>query len=607
MKLWPKSKAARIILVSLIIFLTVGFTSASILTVAAINYANRPIFNMRDYERKYTERSPLALLASIITMGPTEDKLNAVFGVEMKVTEGMAASAKGDYKAAASHFNDGHQLALRKLGSQCKLTHWVNEMRCELDVTARDYTSASEHYKELLSEIASCSKTAPDGLGDVDKQEYFYTLCQNAAAYQENGNYKEALKIMNEQALPLAIKMDQDKPNKPEVFYATMLQGFAYHYAKEYPSAIASFDDVLKLLQQRHASDKDQAYVYMWMGASNVANKQITQGLKDLDQAVKLDKDNPNILEQRAYAYFKQPNYVAAIKDMTAALDLTPNKDRKSLYTDRAKYYQYNQQNDLALADIKRGFDLAKDKMSFYREICGPFAATNEKQLGLEILALAIKADPQNPNIYADRGWLYSELKQNQQAVNDFKIAIDLCIKAKPDPETQKIDPRFTLNLYPIYHSLAWCYNELDKPAEALNVLNEAINRRPLEPSLRAMRVSTCAKLNKKADVKAECQDIFAKNPNKIFPYIIRADVYRMSKDPNHAIADYSTAIAKYKAKFPHLQTDIEIEQQRDYYDCYWHRAECYQNLGKKDLASQDNKIALEFYKREAEYRDNHQ
>jgi len=606
MKLWPTSKAARIILVCVIVFLGIGFISASILTVAAINYANRPIFNMRDYERKYIERSPLALLASIITMGPTEDKLNAVFGIEMKVTEGMAASAKGDYKAAASHFNDGHQLALRKLGSQSKLTHWVNEMRCELDVTARDYTSASEHYKELLSEIASCSKTAPDGLGDVDKQEYFYTLCQNAVADKENGNYKEATTTLDKQALPLAIKMDQDKPNKPEVFYATMLLAMVHHYAREYPNAIASFDQVIRLMQQRHASDKDQAYVYMWMGAAKVANKQVAQGLKDLDQAVKLEKDNPDNLEQRAYAYFKQANYAAAIKDTTAALDLTPPKDRKSLYADRAKYYQYNHQNDLALADIKKGFDLAKDKMSFYREICGPISPTNEKQLGLEILALAIKADPQNPNIYPDRGWLYRELKQYQKAASDFKTAIDLCTKAKPDPETQKIDPKFTLNLYPIYHSLAWCYNELDKPAEALNVLNEAIHRRPLEPSLRAMRVSTCAKLKKRADVKAECQDIFAKNPTKIFPYIIRADVYKMSKDPNHAIADYSTAIAKYKGKFPHLQTDLETEQQRYYYDCYWHRAECYENLGKKDLASQDNKIALEFYKREAEYRDNH-
>lgn len=605
MKLWPKSKAARIILVSLIIFLTIGFTSASILTVAAINYANRPIFNMRDYERKYTERSPLALLASIITMGPTEDKLNAVFGIEMKVTEGIAASAKGDYKAAATHFNDGHQLALRKLGTQSKLTHWVNEMRCEIDVAARDYTSASEHYKELLGEIASCSKTAPDGLGDVDKQEYFYTLCQNAVADKENGNYKEAITTLDEQALPLAIKMDQDKPNKPDVFYATMLRAMVHHYAREYPSAIASFDQVIRLMQERHASDKDQAYVYMWMGAAKVANQQIAQGLKDLDLAVKLEKDNPDILEQRAYAYFKQNNYAAAIKDTTAALDLTPSKDRKTLYIDRGKYYSYNRQGDLASADFKKAYALAKDKTLFYREVCGPNSPKTERQLGFEMLNLSIKEDPNNPHLYSDRALMYRESKEYKKAINDFKTAIDLSLKAKSDPKTK--DPKYSPNLMPIYHSQAWCYNELGKPAEALNVLSEAISRFPFDPSLRLLRVSTCAKLNKKADIKSECQDIFAKNPDKIFPYIFRADVYKMAKDSQNAINDYSTAIAKYKAKYPHLQTELTIEQQRDYYDCYWYRADCYQDLGKKDLAGQDRKIGLEFQTREAKYRDNHQ
>ncbi|MBP6351152.1 MAG: tetratricopeptide repeat protein [Candidatus Obscuribacter sp.] len=605
MKLWPKSKAARIILVSLIIFLTIGFTSASILTVAAINYANRPIFNMRDYERKYTERSPLALLASIITMGPTEDKLNAVFGIEMKVTEGIAASAKGDYKAAATHFNDGHQLALRKLGTQSKLTHWVNEMRCEIDVAARDYTSASEHYKELLGEIATCSKTAPDGLGDVDKQEYFYTLCQNAVAAKENGNFKEAITTLDEQALPLAIKMDQDKPNQPDVFYATMLRAMVHHYAREYPSAIASFDQVIRLMQERHASDKDQAYVYMWMGAAKVANQQIAQGLKDLDLAVKLEKDNPDILEQRAYAYFKQNNYAAAIKDTTAALDLTPSKDRKTLYIDRGKYYSYNRQGDLASADFKKAYALAKDKTLFYREVCGPNSPKTERQLGFEMLNLSIKEDPNNPHLYSDRALMYRESKEYKKAINDFKTAIDLSLKAKSDPKTK--DPKYSPNLMPIYHSQAWCYNELGKPAEALNVLSEAISRFPFDPSLRLLRVSTCAKLNKKADIKSECQDIFAKNPDKIFPYIFRADVYKMAKDSQNAINDYSTAIAKYKAKYPHLQTELTIEQQRDYYDCYWYRADCYQDLGKKDLAGQDRKIGLEFQTREAKYRDNHQ
>jgi tetratricopeptide (TPR) repeat protein len=605
MKLWPKSKAARIILVSLIIFLTIGFTSASILTVAAINYANRPIFNMRDYERKYTERSPLALLASIITMGPTEDKLNAVFGIEMKVTEGIAASAKGDYKAAATHFNDGHQLALRKLGTQSKLTHWVNEMRCEIDVAARDYTSASEHYKELLGEIATCSKTAPDGLGDVDKQEYFYTLCQNAVAEKENGNFKEAITTLDEQALPLAIKMDQDKPNKPDVFYATLLLGFVHHYALDYPKAIAYFDRVIRLMQERHASDKDQAYVYMWMGAAKVANQQIAQGLKDLDLAVKLEKDNPDILEQRAYAYFKQNNYAAAIKDTTAALDLTPSKDRKTLYIDRGKYYSYNRQGDLASADFKKAYALAKDKTLFYREVCGPNSPKTERQLGFEMLNLSIKEDPNNPHLYSDRALMYRESKEYKKAINDFKTAIDLSLKAKSDPKTK--DPKYSPNLMPIYHSQAWCYNELGKPAEALNVLSEAISRFPFDPSLRLLRVSTCAKLNKKADIKSECQDIFAKNPDKIFPYIFRADVYKMAKDSQNAINDYSTAIAKYKAKYPHLQTELTIEQQRDYYDCYWYRADCYQDLGKKDLAGQDRKIGLEFQTREAKYRDNHQ
>lgn len=231
--------------------------------------------------------------------------------------------------------------------------------------------------------------------------------------------------------------------------------------------------------------------------------------------------------------------------------------------------------------------------------------AKTERQLGFEMLNLSIKEDPNNPHLYSDRALMYRESKEYKKAINDFKTAIDLSLKAKSDPKTK--DPKYSPNLMPIYHSQAWCYNELGKPAEALNVLSEAISRFPFDPSLRLLRVSTCAKLNKKADIKSECQDIFAKNPDKIFPYIFRADVYKMAKDSQNAINDYSTAIAKYKAKYPHLQTELTIEQQRDYYDCYWYRADCYQDLGKKDLAGQDRKIGLEFQTREAKYRDNHQ
>ncbi|MBK9206626.1 MAG: hypothetical protein IPL73_30295 [Candidatus Obscuribacter sp.] len=80
-----------------------------------------------------------------------------------------------------------------------------------------------------------------------------------------------------------------------------------------------------------------------------------------------------------------------------------------------------------------------------------------------------------------------------------------------------------------------------------------------------------------------------------------------MSKELQNAITDYSTAIAKYKAKYPHLQTELTIEEQKDYYDCYWYRADCYQDLGKKDLASQDHQVTSAFQKNLSNYRDNHQ
>lgn len=104
---------------------------------------------------------------------------------------------------------------------------------------------------------------------------------------------------------------------------------------------------------------------------------------------------------------------------------------------------------------------------------------------------------------------MYRESKEYVKAINDYKTAIDLCTKAKPDPETKKIAPKFDLDLRLLTvrkHCAAT--NSVNPLWHSMSLTRQLIVSHMIQRTITANK-HISAKLNKKADVKAECQDIF--------------------------------------------------------------------------------------------------
>ncbi|BBM82319.1 serine/threonine-protein kinase [Candidatus Uabimicrobium amorphum] len=271
----------------------------------------------------------------------------------------------------------------------------------------------------------------------------YYILLGNI--YQDIQQYEKAIK-----AFEVAIDLDA---SCMEAFKGKGIATFAQGY---YTFAVGNFSNAIRLSPQ-------DPELYNLRGEANSKCLFYDRALKDFNAAIKYAPENKYYYNNRGLCYSKMRNNKKALKDFAQAinidnsyadaynnhgmicLDLQRNKRalkdfKKALeHQQSAMFYNncgvaYNRLGDFAQAiqytlkalELDRSFYNAHKNLGMY------YANVGNWKNAVNYLSQAININKVDFNLYLARARAWTNLKQNQRAIQDYNIAIQL----KPDLST---------------------------------------------------------------------------------------------------------------------------------------------------------------------------
>jgi tetratricopeptide (TPR) repeat protein len=213
---------------------------------------------------------------------------------------------------------------------------------------------------------------APSGLTDQAAAERKYQACMQQAAASPKAGLKAA--------------MAWEKQDGGDA--ARHCVAAAYMGLKQYDDAAMELERIAQTMPQVKAPIMAQlfgqaAQAWMQMGKTDRA-------LADIEQGLKLNKKNVDLLVFRAIIRGNQEKYFDALDDLNAAYDLT--SDRASILVLRATAYRKLEQPDLARDNVE----------------------------------MALKADPNDPDALLERGTQRAQAGDGDGARQDWLKVIEV-------------------------------------------------------------------------------------------------------------------------------------------------------------------------------------
>jgi tetratricopeptide (TPR) repeat protein len=160
------------------------------------------------------------------------------------------------------------------------------------------------------------------GMGSLDRAIADYTeairINPNAEALTNRGiarydkrDYDRALADTDE-----AIKLD------PNFYFARSIRGLVWHAKGDFNNAIADYTEAIRLDPKDYGARLNRC----WTRAA--FNRDLEQALADCNEGLRLEPDQPDVLETRAFVYFRMGRIAEAITDSEQALKTDPRMPR---------------------------------------------------------------------------------------------------------------------------------------------------------------------------------------------------------------------------------------------------------------------------------------
>lgn len=169
--------------------------------------------------------------------------------------------------------------------------------------------------------------------------------------------------------------------------------------------------------------------LYLKRGNIYLAKKDYDHAIIDYTEAIKLETDFV-AYNNRAFAYAYQDDQDRAIDDFTRAIELSPGAhipyfERGRIYLDRKDY-------DHAIIDFTKTIKLKAKFGKAYNNRGYAYARRGEQARAMEDFTRAIELSPKDhDNIYFERGNIYLDKKDYDQAIIDFTEAMTSKLGAK--------------------------------------------------------------------------------------------------------------------------------------------------------------------------------
>ena len=218
--------------------------------------------------------------------------------------------------------------------------------------------------------------------------------------------------------------------------------------------------------------------------------------LENYSQAVGFDPDNPDYHFWKGAAHFYLNEHASAIPELDRAL-AQGYKDTLSLYSIRWRSHFAEKNFEAALADVRKGSELAPDNVEFLQASGDLSFAKGDYQAAIDAYKKVVEKNPNRSELYVEIAKAYSRLGDPVNQVAAAEEAIKRPSPALGDAflllgegyqKQRKFDEAIAAyqkavnakpNEYAAYHSLAELLRNQNRFDEAIDTLRKALRTFP--------------------------------------------------------------------------------------------------------------------------------
>ena len=250
-------------------------------------------------------------------------------------------------------------------------------------------------------------------------------------------------------------EIEKETHNRPDDMTARYLLGLAYAKEGRYPEAVREFLSVLDkeptrvealndlgavyLLQDRYyeslvalqgATTAKPDYAPAWanMGRLHLATKMPFTAVKELEKAIQLEPRSVSALCDLGEAYQRTLNHNAAEKVFKQALEVDSRSVQARLGLGKTYYAKANYEQaekELATAQAQAPED-AQILLTLGRIRMEKARAPEDLKAIQTLQETALRADPDNPDVWYDKGRIAMRLEQPTEAIEYFRRTLQL-------------------------------------------------------------------------------------------------------------------------------------------------------------------------------------
>ena len=276
------------------------------------------------------------------------------------------------------------------------------------------------------------------------------TLCTAQTATQY---YEEGIKLQDQDKHAEAIasfkKAIVKDPNYKEALYSA---GWNSNEIKKYSDALA-------YLQKAKTLWPNEAKVYLELGYAYENLDKKTEAIDNYNKCLSIDDGYSLAYKYLGILYYDDYNYKNALTNINSYIELKPDtKDDDIYYRKGVSENELEQYND-ALVSIKKANDLKPNNVKFLNELGYTYYMLKNTDDALRNYNKALSLDAKSTTALNGIADVSRKLKkETEEAIRLYR-------------KTLEVNPKNTKANYWI----GWCYNELEKPSEAIPYLKKVI------------------------------------------------------------------------------------------------------------------------------------
>lgn len=222
----------------------------------------------------------------------------------------------------------------------------------------------------------------------------------------------------NVMPLPSAKKFYQQRIKQNVRDYDAIASlGMIQYEQGDYIAAFTQLNEAIKL-------NRNNAAIWNWRGIVLNAQQKYNAAIVDFTEALRINPKFAYAFHNRGLTRFEMGEFDEAIKDFDEAIKL--EEKRAEFYTHRGAAWHAAGDEAKALADYDQALGLSKRAVDAWLGKGNVFLGRSEYPQALELAAKALELDPKSAKALNLRGWIAYKQQRFAEARQDLDAAIQL-------------------------------------------------------------------------------------------------------------------------------------------------------------------------------------